>query len=286
MALQSSGLIKLSDVQTEFGGSNPINMSEYYREGSYVTTNNTNVPTSGVIALSQFYSTVAQFSLTISTNYSTPQDLRSLAVAAGWDENDYLVVTNDGIISSNTTGTAALTISGSFPNGVLFINNGTVVGMGGRGGPAGGVGLPGGDALLVSSTVSVNNTGTIAGGGGGGGSSGSFGWCGTVLTTAGGGGASGLTQSLGGASNGVRTGDGNPSSLSGSFYSVPGAGKQDGACGVLNNYSGAGGTWGQPGETTPYYHVAGYAGGAAGNAVSGNSFINWIATGSTYGSLV
>lgn len=38
MALQTSGAISLSQVQSEFGGSNPISMSEYYRGGSYVPT--------------------------------------------------------------------------------------------------------------------------------------------------------------------------------------------------------------------------------------------------------
>lgn len=38
MTLQSSGAISLSQVQSEFGGSNPVSMSEYYRGGSYVPT--------------------------------------------------------------------------------------------------------------------------------------------------------------------------------------------------------------------------------------------------------
>lgn len=40
MALQGSGTISLSQVQTEFTGANPISMSEYYRGGSsgYVPT--------------------------------------------------------------------------------------------------------------------------------------------------------------------------------------------------------------------------------------------------------
>lgn len=36
MTLQTSGAISLSQVQAEYGGSNPISMSEYYRNGSYV----------------------------------------------------------------------------------------------------------------------------------------------------------------------------------------------------------------------------------------------------------
>ncbi len=36
MTLQSSGSISLSQVQAEYGGSNPIGMNEYYRNGSHV----------------------------------------------------------------------------------------------------------------------------------------------------------------------------------------------------------------------------------------------------------
>jgi hypothetical protein len=55
MTLQSSGEISLANVQTEFGGVNPIGLDEYYRNGGYVTSNNTNVPTSGTISLYNFY---------------------------------------------------------------------------------------------------------------------------------------------------------------------------------------------------------------------------------------
>lgn len=55
MALPGSGTIWLSQLQDEFGGSNPVYMSEYYRGGGLVTSNNGNVPTSGTIYMSQFY---------------------------------------------------------------------------------------------------------------------------------------------------------------------------------------------------------------------------------------
>lgn len=51
MTLQSSGAISLSDIQTEFGGSNPISISEYYGEDAYPDT----LPESGVISLNDFY---------------------------------------------------------------------------------------------------------------------------------------------------------------------------------------------------------------------------------------
>ena len=285
MALQGSGPISLANIQTEFGGSNPISLSEYYRNGAYVTSNNTGVPTSGVISLNQFYGTTAQFSFAISSNYSSPQDLRTLALAAGWDGTDYLVATNNAIISSNTTSSAALTISGSFPNGVLFVNNGYVVGMGGRGGAAEGnggnrEGYAGGSALSISSAVSINNAGTLAGGGGGGSSSTSFGWSGTILTGGGGGGASGLTPAIAGFCYYNSTAQPSQYNASTGMYSTGGATSPGYISGVVAPQAGSGGSWGSAGG------AGGYGGGAGGAAVSGNSYVTWVATGTRYGALV
>ena len=47
MTLQSSGAISLANVQTEFGGSNPIGINEYYGSGG--------APASGTISLNDFY---------------------------------------------------------------------------------------------------------------------------------------------------------------------------------------------------------------------------------------
>lgn len=57
MALQTSGAISLSDIQTEFGGSNPISLSEYYGAAS-------GIPASGTISLSNFYGASAGWTLT------------------------------------------------------------------------------------------------------------------------------------------------------------------------------------------------------------------------------
>lgn len=49
MTLQSSGAISLADIQTEFGGSNPISLSEYYGVAS-------GIPASGnPISIGDFY---------------------------------------------------------------------------------------------------------------------------------------------------------------------------------------------------------------------------------------
>ena len=52
MAIPASGTVSLSDIQTEFGGSNPISISEYYSAAG-------GVPASGEISVSDFYGTSA-----------------------------------------------------------------------------------------------------------------------------------------------------------------------------------------------------------------------------------
>jgi len=41
MAIPSSGTVSLTTIQTEYGGSNPISLSEYYRGGTYVPNSST-----------------------------------------------------------------------------------------------------------------------------------------------------------------------------------------------------------------------------------------------------
>ena len=57
MTLQTSGIISLSNLQTEFSGVNPISLSEYYRGGSYVELSapTVSIPASGLVSLSNYY---------------------------------------------------------------------------------------------------------------------------------------------------------------------------------------------------------------------------------------
>jgi len=58
MALVSSGQIKFSQIQAEFGGSHPISISEYKRNGTYVYNlgANSDIPTTNSdIQISDFY---------------------------------------------------------------------------------------------------------------------------------------------------------------------------------------------------------------------------------------
>lgn len=59
MTLPVSGPMSLALIQSEFFGSAPISLSEYYRGGPYTTNipQNNSVPTSGTISLGQFYGT-------------------------------------------------------------------------------------------------------------------------------------------------------------------------------------------------------------------------------------
>lgn len=80
MPLPSSGPLALTDIQTEFGGSNPISLSEYYAGGSFVPAGTTGtygaVPSSGTISIRNFYGTskvvIAITNQTISAGVFSP----------------------------------------------------------------------------------------------------------------------------------------------------------------------------------------------------------------------
>ena len=139
MALPSSGQLTMAQIQTEFGGSNPINLSEYYRGGSYVTDNNTNVPTSGAISLNNFYGAQKQLNYTLamplsySTQYNTSNAQQSITMPSGIQADDLIIVIQQsrmgsqdgygsGIVNgfgtgfTSMTGATSNTSSGANPN--------------------------------------------------------------------------------------------------------------------------------------------------------------------------
>lgn len=243
MALQSSGTIDLTDIQTEFGGTNPIGLSEYYRGGANTTSNNSNVPTSGAISLSDFYGGTSLYIYTISTN-TQQANVRSLAVSDGWDGASPLKVLIDaGIyVWSDSTSTGGMVVAGSFPAGITIENSGYIIGKGGAGGVSGNVGQPGGPALVDSTGVLVllNKSGAYIAGGGGGGFGNAY--------SSGGGGAGG----------------GNGGGISG-FY-----GDNHGPY-----YGGAGGAIGHSGANgSGSSNLIGYGGGAGGGGGSSPDYGN------------
>lgn len=112
-------------------------------------------------------------------------NLRSAAVAAGWNGISSVTATVTSGSVLNASSNYALVINGSFPNGVSLINNGIIAGRGGVGGAGGtargdlqvanggAAGGAGGHGLLAQVPVTIFNNGIIAGGGGGGGGGGS-----------------------------------------------------------------------------------------------------------------
>jgi len=178
--------ISLSQIQTEFGGSNPISLSEYYRGGGIVRSTlpdgsaniNTNVPTSGLITMSNFYGGQGVFvaSFAILSNYGDFNLGTVLTNSYGWNGVMPVLVTvtvNSGITVYGSSSATAFTI-GSFPAGSLInvYNNGIIAGGGGYGGGSGGAGGPGGAGLSISTRTNIYNNGAIIGGGGGGGGGG------------------------------------------------------------------------------------------------------------------
>jgi len=249
----------------------------------------------------------APFAYTVSAN-QTNFCMRAGAVSAGWNGTSALAVNiNSGIIiSSNGTGTPAMTISGSYPSGVTVTNNGYIIGMGGAGGcgtkasVGGGAyrnGKSGGTGLLVSSAVTIDNASGSIGGGGGGGGGGAVGSQGCGCSGyqhggggGGGGGRTGSTNSCAGAVGNYGGGGGGGAVGTFSAGGVGGAGNQCGS--AYGGTGGTGATWGASGASggQPLYGSSNLygigSGGAGGKATCGSgTYITWTATGTRYGSI-
>lgn len=160
MAVTSSGQITLQNIQDEFGGSHPISISEYYGSDT--------VPSSGQISLADFYGTQNAFAFTVSSTYTTAQNVQTVALAAGWDgvKPILMTISSSAGFHSNSTVNPALTIN---VDNTTVINSGYVAGRG-----SGATGA-GGHAVSVTATgvTIINNSGAFLAGGGGGGAQGS-----------------------------------------------------------------------------------------------------------------
>ena len=128
MVLQSSGQISFADIQTEFGGTNPIEINEYYTNNASGFTNNVSgLPTTGnSISLQQFYgkakyvapirgTTLAFPSSDFDDNWLTYNGSSTLSISARYV--DFSQVT--GYIHSHSSTTS---VSGWI---YIFTNNGT-----------------------------------------------------------------------------------------------------------------------------------------------------------------
>ena len=75
MTLPTSGPLTFSDIQTEFGGTNPIALNEYYAGGGLVPAGTSGtygaVPSSGALSVQNFYGTSALIPIYIEEVFST-----------------------------------------------------------------------------------------------------------------------------------------------------------------------------------------------------------------------
>jgi hypothetical protein len=322
MTLPSAGQIALDQVNTELNKTSSTTTS----------LNDTDVRTlfakptaNSIISMQDGYGKSNVFNYTINASTAAATDLRSFLISNGWNGTSKVNLTINsgvyvyGVISGGTT-YAAMTISGSFPNGINIINNGSIVGASGTGGNGAGIGpyngtagQPGGTAIVALSAVTITNNGVIGGGGGGGGggrayqvniSSGGKGGGTTDWVAAGGGGGGGqggrildtsgaagpaggaynLPASIGGTGTLTSAGTGGNGSNNTPYLGATYNGSQ--------NRGGNGGTLGTAGLGGNGFAISNYssfwgptAGGAAGSAVVGNANISWLATGTRYGAI-
>ena len=113
MALQSSGAISLANIQTEFGGTNPISLSEYYSTG--------NAPASGEIQLAaDFYGTsnTVDLDFTLQGGTTSRGAGTHSSVSIGTANTNRMVVISANSITSNIP--SGITIGG---NAMSIINS-------------------------------------------------------------------------------------------------------------------------------------------------------------------
>ena len=176
------------------------------------------VPTQSSIEWLSFYSnppvgvTIGSCATAITVPSGANLDLCALAGNPTTPGTYVFTIPAGAIISSNSTGVAALTTGTCWPAGstITLVNNGSIYGMGGNGGRGGGIGGScagaaggwGGPAIGLSFPLTIDNTnGYILGGGGGGGGGGAIsirGSC-AYVPAGGGGGGQGSANSSGGS---------------------------------------------------------------------------------------
>jgi len=300
MTLNSSGPISLvgtipgQSIELELGGSGSTTIS--LLDPAVRTL--AGVPSGPITMPTNFYGKPSgPFSFAVNSNQLNA-NLRSLAIAAGWNQSSAVTATiGAGVyIWSNSTSVAGLTIDGSWPGGVTLINNGYIIGMGGVGGTGywdspGLVysnGQPGGPAISlgVNATITNNAGAYIAGGGGGGAGVGypNFGLTGGAGGGGAGGGPGGALINAAGSTSYTPGGAGGSLGASGSDGNLPpargdgsggGGGRilpgTGGSGGSAYNYIGKGGGSGGGGGSGDFYYEAGTGGtGGSAGSVGGN----------------
>lgn len=247
--------------------------------------------TSGPIIATSRSVNINDTSFVFYVNYNartaSTSNLRNIAISRGWDQiqrlefqinsTSRLIGSANGIAQYNRLDSptqhrdvAGLVVNGSYPNGLIIRNDGSLNGRGGSGG-LGGVGSsgsgspggPGGPGLVFTSSVNATfitlvNNGYIGGGGGGGGGGAGFG------SSRGGGGGGGAPLGTGN-----QTGGGNADELRRGIGGVVGdGGFSNGGDGGNLGFTGTVGKNARPNGTG-----TGGSGGLGGHGIVGASAI-------------
>lgn len=243
MALQSSGKLTLNEIATEFGGTAPHGLKEYYDAAS-------GIPSSGTISILDFYGASSVYNLedeVTPTTINGQKTLKEITISDYISSGETFEIPSDWWIFSDNTSNPAILVDIA----CTIINNGKIIGKGGNGGSgsAGGrIGYAAGHAVSITATgvTITNNSGAyIAGGGGGGagtagggGAGGGNGSVGPINSPAGG--TGGVVNASGGNGTGANAGNGGTAGGTGGGY-------------TQNPYTGGGGGGGGrilPGSTT------------------------------------
>lgn len=215
------------------------------------------------------------FTLTLSSYYYNP-NIRSLAVAAGWDQSAPLIVSitaaTGGYINIPTAAQA------SFPGGLTLRVASTANVYGntiGYGNPRGGT------AITVKQPITIDNLGSIIGGGGPGGPGGSASASGNSASGGDGGRGAGASSSgyvapTAGSAGQSKSGPGSPPA-----WELHGG---TGGYGGIEGNAGSPGTAGT-GYGDGFVGAPGNPGFPPGYAVDGDSYVTWINTGTRIGGL-
>ena len=172
MPCPDSGTISIQSLVDEFGGNAPHSMNEYYRDGSYVPGNNTSIPTSGAISLSNCYSAVNEIQHTHSDG-DTHQDLATI-FGSNWASTVPKRIIIPSGVTVGGTSSAAIHVPSGMGGTLVMDISGNVYGAGGAAN-----GGNGGNAIYCTHTngvtINLNSGGSIKAGGGGGGQGGTGG---------------------------------------------------------------------------------------------------------------
>jgi len=117
MALASSGQIKFSELQVEFGGENPISFSEYYTAGTIIASSVgftgrviTNLPATGMIKMSNFHGAAKGTAASSSADVTITMTPGSFYNTYGYDTTQSISDNNFGTLASGSTSYDGATI--------------------------------------------------------------------------------------------------------------------------------------------------------------------------------